>query len=211
MEKPNGYELIKFKFLKGGGMSVTFEHETVDGSISNTDTHTIDSPTDPHKDLTTLRDKLKGHFADIFALRMHRTLTEKSKHLTAKEQQSAKALKTAFDKIDVELQRKIEITSIEFKGTEDSAGVVLGGRLNHNDYTSNLKTPVLVFMGNTWGFEEQVSNIVDELCIEVEKYLFENKKADPDLFSEDNGKTQQEEPKAEKESDEKIIEIKTAV
>ena len=222
MKKPKGYELVKFKFLNGGGVSVKFEQDTEDKTISNRDTHTVDSPRDPHDDFTTIVDSLKGHFADVFSLRSFNLLTKTAKQLTAKEQQAADSLKSAFDKMNAEIVRKIEIVSVELTGEEDTAGIIIQGKLEHNGYVTALKTPVLKFTEKKWGFEDKLNEIMDAIEEEVNQYLFENKSAEPDLFGENNGKPAKEEPnnpnlriessaKKDEAFDEDLEEIKVAM
>ena len=207
MKTPQGYKLEKFKLLKNGGLSATYTELTQDRSITNVDTHTIDSPTDPHPDLINAMDELRGHLADVYGMRTFNSFTLNYKKMTAKEQAATDSLKVALGKLNQELINKIEIRGIDFKGTEDGAGIIIKGVLNHNDYVSPLNTPIIKFIGEEWGFEEEVSKISDKILDEVEAYLFVGKAAQLDLFAESPSNNEEE----EESEDGSIIEIKTAI
>lgn len=204
MKTPKGYQLEIVKLLSGGGLSATYRESTKDKSITNVDTHKIDSPTDPHPDLTEAMDKLKPFVADVYAMRTYRAFNTNPKSINAKEQEAIRTLKVAFDKLDIEVLRKIEIKELVFKGEEDSAGVIIKATLNHNGYTSALNTPLMVFCGDSWGFEEKIDEITDVILEEVEEYLFNAKASQHNLFKEPNGKEQKEnKPKAANSEEEK--------
>ena len=71
-------------------------------------------------------------------------------------------------------------------GQDDNVGVVLTGLFTiSNNQKTAINTPRMKYNVETFGFEEELENIVCDIENEVYEFMFEGKKAQMDLFGAD--------------------------
>jgi hypothetical protein len=80
----------------------------------------------------------------------------------------------------------IEVRGVSLSGQDDNVGVVLTGLFTvSNNQKTAINTPRMKYNVETFGFEEELENIVCDIENEVYEFLFEGKKAQMDLFGAD--------------------------
>lgn len=152
----------------------------VDGEVQNVE-GTLNGRYQPHPDLINTRDKLREYLINAFSLNKGYDLA--IKYLKGEQKEKAQ------DEL-VELYRQIEVTSISISGKDALRGAVISGKIeSYNGSKCAMNTPRIVFESEKIGFEKKVEEVAELIEREVYKYLFENKKAQTDLFddSDDEG------------------------
>ena len=182
----NEIALVKLGRLKSGGLSLSFiEHvEKEDGGIKNNEWTTKNNDV-PHPDLLNALHELKEFLARCFGAYDINFIRE-SKSLDAKGKTAFKAVKKYLDNMFNESNKKITINGFsvsgQIEGEKDKRGVVLSGTMGQvNGTKSSINSPLIKFNQDVFKFEDQVKVIVDKIEDEVALYLFENKKAEPEL------------------------------
>ncbi len=182
----NEIALVKLSRLKSGGLSLKFiEHvEKEDGGIKNNDWTTKNDDV-PHPDLLNSLHDLKEFLARCFGAYDINYIRE-SKALDAKGKVAFKNVKKYLDNMFKESNNKIAINGFsisgQIDGEKDKRGVVLSGTMDQvNGTKSSINSPLIKFNQDVFKFEDQVKVLVDKIEEEVALYLFENKKAEPEL------------------------------
>ena len=79
---------------------------------------------------------------------------------------------------------------MSFSGQDDNVGVVLTGLFTvSNNQKTAINSPRLKFNTETFGFEEELEEIVANIETEVYAFLFKGKKAQLELFGADGEPT----------------------
>lgn len=77
-----------------------------------------------------------------------------------------------------EMLKKIEVRGVSYSGQDDNVGVVLTGLFTvSNNQKTAINSPRLKFNTETFGFEEELEEIVADIENEVYAFLFKGKKA----------------------------------
>ena len=85
-----------------------------------------------------------------------------------------------------EMLKNIEVRGVSFSGQDDNVGVVLTGLFTvSNNQKTAISSPRLKFNTETFGFEEELEEIVADIENEVYAFLFKGKKAQLELFGAD--------------------------
>lgn len=184
MSKLNSVKYENFTLKKAviGKESIdcTFEEIRVVDGQSKTVNHKITSNIPPHPDMIKLRDTLRDYLIKAYHLNTGYDLAIKY----LKGQQKEKANDALLDMYNL-----IEVTGISIGGDEQLRGVVISGKIeSNNGFKCAMNTPRIVFSSEKLGYEEDVEHQIDLIDIELYKYLFENKKAQLDLFDNDEPK-----------------------
>ena len=80
----------------------------------------------------------------------------------------------------------IEVRGVSLSGQDDNVGVVLTGLFTvSNNQKTAINTPRMKYAVETFGFEEELENIVCDIENEVYEFLFDGKRAQMDLFGAD--------------------------
>lgn len=197
------FSLNKIKLTKNGG--VEFDYEVVDVVGVSAYVRKIheSSASDVHPDLRNLFKKLKPIMGRIFGFTAFLTLVE-SREFKATKNQMAMSEELA-DKC----KERIEPRSISLSGEEDDLCVVLTGQLYVTDNMQTaVNSPRLHLNTETFGFEEELEDIVGSIEDEAYAFLFENKRSQGELFNPDGTATEQakaidfDEDEGEEEGDE---------
>ena len=85
-----------------------------------------------------------------------------------------------------EMLKNIEVRGVSYSGQDDNVGVVLTGLFTvSNNQKTAINSPRLKFNTETFGFEEELEEIVSDIENEVYEFLFKGKKAQLELFGAD--------------------------
>lgn len=174
------FSLSKVKLLKDGGLDVHYEVTEVVGNESYTNKYHVLSAKDIHPDLRHLFNDLRPIMGRIFNITSFLSMVETSDFKATKKQSEL-----SRDFAD-EMLKNIEVRGVSFSGQDDNVGVVLTGLFTvSNNQKTAINSPRLKFNTETFGFEEELENIVCDIENEVYEFLFEGKKAQMDLFGAD--------------------------
>lgn len=181
MKKPSkdAFALSKAKMIPGGGLDVHFVVEEACGAEIYKEDYHISSTKDIHPDLGNLFKKLSPIMARIYHLSFFRSLLEtpEFKATSAQKKQAEKAFE--------EVLNKLSVTGISLSGKDENVGVVITAAFTAD---SNQKMAInshrVKFKEERYGFEEDMEKIIGEIELEVYAFLFENKKAQLELFDE---------------------------
>jgi len=182
MEVHRDFDLKK-AFLKGKTVKTVFTDWLQDGV---TETHTIERPVSPHRDLTDVWDSFvpyllrsQGHYL---------IYDEASKYLKGEKMQ----------KIENKMQELISgtvITAVEIDGKGDLKGVVIKGKVKtFQNQMKAIKTPKIVFSEDIIGIETDLAGQCELLEQEIKNYLYNNKKGEDDLFGKEPNERGEEVP-----------------
>lgn len=174
------FSLSKVKLLKDGGLDVHYEVTEVVGNESYTNKYHVLSAKDIHPDLRKL-------FKDLCPImgRVFNITSFKSMIATPDFKATKKQIEIA-DSFANECLGNIEVRGISLSGQDDNVGVVLTGLFTvSNNQKTAINTPRMKYAVETFGFEEELENIVCDIESEVYEFLFDGKRAQMDLFGAD--------------------------
>lgn len=179
MEKPKekDFNLSKVKLLPTGGLKVEYQlSQSVDSEVSVVDR--VETVTrEVHPDLLNLFDDLASIVARVFGMTAFLTLFD-SGELGIGERDKTKAREFAAAILD-----RIEVRGVSWSGQEDSQGVVLTAVYETSTgLKTAINTPRIKVAQISYGFEEELEQIVDRVKKEVYDYLFNGKQAQLSLF-----------------------------
>lgn len=174
------FSLSKVKLLKDGGLDVHYEVTEVVGNESYTNKYHVESAKDIHPDLRDCFDRLRPIMGRIFNITSFLSMVETSDFKATKKQSEL-----SRDFAD-EMLKNIEVRGVSFSGQDDNVGVVLTGLFTvSNNQKTAINSPRLKFNTETFGFEEELEEIVADIENEVYAFLFKGKKAQLELFGAD--------------------------
>ena len=175
------FALSKVKTLKDGGLDVHYEVTETIGNESYTNKYHIESAKDIHPDLRYCFDRLRPIMGRIFNITSFLSMVETSDFKATKKQSEL-----SRDFAD-EMLKNIEVRGVSFSGQEDNVGVVLTGLFTvSNNQKTAINSPRLKFNTETFGFEEELEEIIGDIENEVYAFLFKGKKAQLELFGADS-------------------------
>lgn len=192
MVKPDekSFSLEKVKLLNNGGLSACYEVTEIKGGSVYTNHYTVDNGMDIHPDLANLLKDLRPIVARVFNITSFLSFIEDEANKTpARIQEQARAFAE-------ELIENIEVRGISYSGKDDNVGVVITAvYTTGNGLKTCINTPRLKMATISFGFEEELEEIVGKVEREVYAYLFDGKQAQLSLFGADGSVT----PEAENE------------
>lgn len=175
------FALSKVKLLKDGGLDVHYEVTEVVGNESYTNKYHVSSAKDIHPDLRELFNDLRPIMGRIFNITSYKSMIATP---------AFKATKKQMEIVDLfadECLKNIEVRGVSLSGQDDNVGVVLTGLFTvSNNQKTAINSPRLKFNTETFGFEQELEFIVNSIEYEVYGFLFEGKKAQLELFGEDD-------------------------
>lgn len=201
MKKPKA-DLSKVTRLRNGGVHAEYSIAVKEGHQTWVDKIGLDSAKNQHPDfdrafvmLTPFISKLRGS-TWIKALMESTQLTE--------QEQNAFTILSAIIKTGIKEQEdKIEVTSVTIRGREEKRQVILSAKIyNENKKTTAFNSPLIALNGTSFGFEVDLMHAIDVIIEETEDYLFNDKKAQLDLFETASMSSEQEEEPDDSESSE---------
>lgn len=174
------FALSKVKLLKDGGLDVHYEVTEVVGNESYTNKYHVLSAKDIHPDLRHLFNDLRPIMGRVFNITSFKTMMATPEFKATKKQTDIAA---AFAEKCLD---NIEVRGVSLSGQDDNVGVVLTGLFTiSNNQKTAINTPRMKYNVETFGFEEELENIVCDIENEVYAFLFEGKKAQLELFGAD--------------------------
>ena len=173
------FNLSKVKLLPKGGLCAEYQVTViVDGENSLIDRNET-CTRDVHPDLLGLFDDLRTIVGRVFNITSFLALLESDDF---KLTESKKALARSFAD---ELLQKIEVRGVAWSGTGDNAGVVITSVYETpNGLKTCINTPRMKMATISFGFEEELEQIVEQIKNEVYAYLFKGKQAQMSLFGQ---------------------------
>lgn len=174
------FALSKVKTLKDGGLDVQYEITEVVGNESYTNKYHVVSAKDIHPDLRNLFDNLRPIMGRIFNITSFKSMVATPDFKATKKQQEI------AESFAEECLKNIEVRGVSLSGQDDNVGVVLTGLFTvSNNQKTAINSPRLKYNTETFGFEEELENIICDIEEEVYEFLFEGKKAQLELFGAD--------------------------
>lgn len=171
------FSLTKVKLLKEGGLDVHYEVVEVVGMSSYNNKYHVESAKDIHPDLARCFTQLVPIMGRIFNITSFLSMIETPDFKATKEQKNI-----ARDFAEEALQN-IEIRGVSLSGKDDNVGVVITGLFTvANGYKTAINSPRIKFNADSFGFEEELENIISEIEQETYLFLFKGKKAQLELF-----------------------------
>lgn len=182
MVKPteNNFSLEKVKLINNGGICAHYDVTEVVGGTSYTNHYIVDNGMDVHPDLANLFKDLRPIVARVFNINSFLSFVEdKENKIPAKIQEQARAF--AGELLDC-----IEVRGVSFSGKDDNVGVVITAVYKTaNGLKTYINTPRIKMATISFGFEEELEEIVGKIEREVYAYLFDGKQAQLSLFGAD--------------------------
>lgn len=168
------------KLINGGGLESEFTVTTMDGSITLPVDQKHKNARDPHPDMTKILDGMLPLLAE--SLRMKDMLiVGRSKKYKATDAQ-LKALNRTWE----EVLDSMDVTGVSVSGKDDNRGIVIKGEMKTgNGRVVAMNSPRIQFSANTYGFEEALEEMVEELETETWAYTYHGKGAQLEMFAEE--------------------------
>lgn len=166
------FELSKIKLVKNGGVDLIYTvKENIDGEIYHEKYHK-QSLKDAHPDLINKMNELKPILARVYHLSFFKTILE-----TEEFNSSDKQREIASDAFD-EILKKIRISQLSISGKDQNMGVVIsGGMIAETNQVMAMNTHHLKLEQIKYGFEEELSEIVNDIINESFEFIYENKRS----------------------------------
>lgn len=182
MAKPteNNFSLEKVKLVNNGGICAHYDVTEVVGGTSYTNHYVVDNGMDVHPDLAHLFEDLRPIVARVFNINSFLSFVEDpANKIPAKIQEQARGFAG-------ELLNNIEVRGVSFSGKDDNVGVVITAvYTTANGLKTCINTPRIKMATISFGFEEELEEIVGKIEREVYAYLFDGKQAQLSLFGAD--------------------------
>ena len=182
MAKPNpkDFQLEKVKLVNNGGICAHYDVTEVVGGTSYTNHYVVDNGMDVHPDLAGLFEDLRPIVARVFNINSFLSFVEDpANKIPAKIQEQARGFAG-------ELLNNIEVRGVSFSGKDDNVGVVITAvYTTANGLKTCINTPRIKMATISFGFEEELEEIVGKIEREVYAYLFDGKQAQLSLFGAD--------------------------
>lgn len=176
MEKKN-FNLSKVKLLPKGGLTAEYQlTENVGGELSVTD-YKATYTRDVHPDMSGAFQDLRIIVARVFGMTSFLSFMASEKLPKDKIENAKKFAEELMDRIDVR--------GISLSGSDDDPAVIITSVYEvENGQKSAMNTPRLRMANISFGFEEELETIIEQIKEEVFAYLFEGKQAQLSLFGE---------------------------
>ena len=179
MKNPSktNFELDKIKLISGGGLEVQFTLTEIIGADTYKSSQVHKSTKHPHPDLTEPLKKLSPMVAHVYNFLVFRDVVLK-KDFKADVSQK-KFIETATDLII----DKINVTGFSLSGEEAKKGVVITSTIAcDNNQRSAINTPRILLSGSSRGWEELLTELIDEITEEAYEFIYNNKVENPEMF-----------------------------
>lgn len=178
------FSLSKVKIVKDGGLDVHYEVTETVGNESYINKYHVESVKDVHPDLLKLFKRMRPIMARLFNVTSFLSMVETDEFKATKKQ---KDLAREFGD---EATNNIEVRAVSYSGSGDNVGVVLTGLFTFsNGQKAAINSPRLKFDIFSFGFEDELEEISQEVKKEVYAFLFKNKHAQLELFGADGAET----------------------
>ncbi len=188
-KKPQNLTLKSVKKMKNGGLQGKISFTKQEGGVTHTEEWDFKNTENPHPDLIERLEQMKTHLAKLYDLDSIVILSN-SKGLKIKDEDAFKQVKKFIDGAYQETLKKIDINGIALSGekTDDKDNrsvVIMGTKAMESGTKCSLNSPSIKLSQDIYSFESELQDIVNELCEEVEAYLYEGKKAQLEMFNDE--------------------------
>lgn len=164
----NQFELKKLKIEKDKLLVDFVEARQGDKGLVKV-VHSVDAPFVAHPDLINTLDKMTLYVAQQYGY--HKLTNEHN------------------DEEYKDMLNRISVYGLSVSGSEQLKGAVINGKIKLEDEgTRALPTGRIVFSSEKLGYEQEVKQLVELVEQEVYACLFQNKRAQLDLFDQDGVK-----------------------
>lgn len=175
--KESEFNLETVKLPKNGGLMVEYSYQVASGQ----DTHEIhdkhETTENPHPDLTAIMRKLKDYLIVVHRMDMVSKIVNQKQFKATDEQK-----KIADGAMD-ELKQNIRVNKISLYESAEKRAVIITGVNNAiTDQGMALNTHKIHLDSYTYGFEPELSNVVEDLIAECYEFVFNHKIEQPELF-----------------------------
>jgi hypothetical protein len=176
----DNFSLKDLKLMKGGGIeSTTIIEMNIDGAFMEIK-RKQETPVVPHFDLENLVKGLKETLLISCRFMGINAVIKKPEFNLMKNQGEA-----IRQMQDILLEKTI-VTAVHVSGQDQNEGVIISGKIQaENGSNIAINSPRLRFTSAVYGFEEQLQ--IDVACLEGQlyQYLHEDKKAQLEVFSDE--------------------------
>lgn len=174
--KKEDFELLKVKF-NANGLEVNFKANKHDEQGHKSELlFNVTSPVICHPELLIFKTKLREYL--MRSVGLYKLHDIAMKYL--KGDQKDKVAEAFGDMV-----YETEVMSVSKSGQDQLEGIIISGKMtNLMEGKTAINSPRMVFSSDKMGFEDDVETLYFELEEEVYAYIFENKKAQLDLFEE---------------------------
>lgn len=174
------FALSKCKVLKDGGVDVHYEVSEAIGNETYVNKYHVESAKDIHPDLRRCFERLRPIMGRIF------NMTSFLSFIETPDLKATQKVKDSAREFADKMLESIEVRGVSYSGKDDNVGVVLTGLFTvSNNQKTAINSPRLKFNTETFGFEEELEDIVGDIENEVYLFLFKGKKAQLELFGAD--------------------------
>lgn len=172
----NDFSVLKVKLGKNGGLDVHYTLHEVNGNDVYNNKYHVENTKDIHPDL---RKAIKG-------LRAFLAVSVGYARCIDIAQDEKEDVRAMADKYFAEMCNNIQVTGVAYSGEGINTGVVITGVLDCGEYgTTAIVSPRLHFLDDKIPFAKELAKIVMAINDEVFMFLFEDKKAQLEIFGND--------------------------
>lgn len=192
MKKPENWALTKAKLIPNGGIQVYFTGIKKDKTITHTEEWEHTNTANPHDDLTDKFEQLKPFIAECFGMDKIVVLSN-SKGIGADSEDAFNKVKPLINDTYQQVIDKIDVFQIKITGSidddKDNRSVVISSKMEmENGSKCALNSPAIKLNLLKFGFEEDLQEIINGISEEVQRYLYDGKRAEPSLFDQQEEK-----------------------
>jgi len=174
------FTLKKVKRLKGGGLEINYEVVDTVGQETYYDEAQKKSSKEPHPDLVAILRSLGAEVGRILKLNTI-SLVVGEKDFNASAAQKDYAERAATNMFNT-----VRVNGISVTGTGENKGCKILAVYQPDSMQALAVNPQIRFNADMYGFEGDVEDKLEALEKECYAYLFEDKKAQLEIFDEDD-------------------------
>lgn len=173
------FTLTKVKLGKGGGLEAQYDVVEVRDNDSYVNNYHVSNAKEIHPDLANLFKDLRPIVARVFGMTSFLSMLETpDMELSAERKAQARAFAD-------ELISNIEVRGVSFSGQDENVGVILTAvYTTGTGLKTCINTPRIKLATISFGFEEELENIVGKIEREVYAFLYKGKQAQLSLFGD---------------------------
>lgn len=164
------FELKKIKVKDGKVTAIYKIPDTSNGSATK-DLIELESDRIPHTDLTGALKALEMFLADSNDLRVHR----KDLGLKKGDKTKLEAAEVALLKMDEIIYQSVKVSGVAIKGDDENRSIVITGKHEVHHTAVAMNSPSISLNGESFGWEETLKPIIDNVIEEARLYVIERK------------------------------------
>lgn len=169
------FTLEKIKLTKNGSVAIQYELIERSGDEVYTNHYKVDLMREIHPSFRVLFMAMKPMFGNAFEY------TTILSEIPSCENEAALRAKDVIE----DILDNIEIKGISLSGQDDNRGVIISSSFRcKNGLTTNLNTPRIKLSVMSFGFEDDLEELISYIEEEAYQYLFKGKTAPAELFGE---------------------------